>query len=111
MDGFSEAVWQKLWDSILRSCNTTLERFLLAMNIPEIDHAACKTLAVQVHGDPDAFTDAVDDMFDFHRIPGFTDVQHDSIYGWFWNEENYCTWFELRELFTIRQNEPTTQAA
>lgn len=111
MDGFNEAVWQKLWDSILRSRNTTLERFLLAMNIPEIDHAACKTLAVQFHGDPDAFTDAVDDMFDFHRIPGFTDVQHDSIYGWFWNEENYCTWFELRELFTIRQNEPTTQAA
>lgn len=111
MNGFSEAVWQKLWDSIMKSRNTKFERLLLAMNIPAIDHAACKTLAVQFHGDPDAFTDAVDDMFDFRRLPGFVDVQHESIYGWFWNEENYCMWFELRELFTILQTEQFTQAA
>lgn len=111
MDGFSEAVWQKLWDSIMRSRNTTLERFLLAMNIPAIDHAACKILAVQFHGDPDAFTDAVDDMFDFRQLPGFGDVQHESIYGWFWNEENYCMWFELRELVTIHKTESITLAA
>ena len=46
MDGFSEAVWQKLWDSIMRSRNTTFEWFLLAMNIPNIEtHNNCRRSA------------------------------------------------------------------
>lgn len=105
MEGFNGALWQKLWAAIQRSRNTTLDRFLFAMGIPMIGKNESRTLAEYFWGDPDAFADAVDNLFDFRKMKGFEDAQHDSIYRWFWNEENYCMWFELREEFMIRHME------
>ena len=36
MEGFGEKSWQRLWDAIQRSRNTTFERYLIAMDIPMI---------------------------------------------------------------------------
>lgn len=103
MDGFGEAEWQKLWTSIQRSRDTTFEQFLTAMDIPMIDSTAIRTLGKQFYGDLDALADAVENMFDFWRLPGFGEATHSSLYQWFWNEDNYCLWFELRDLIAIIQ--------
>ena len=105
MKGFNGALGQKLWAAIQRSRNTTLERFLLAMGIPKIGKTESRIMTEYFHGDPDAFTDAVDNLFDFRQLKDFEDTQHDSIYRWFWNEENYCMWFELRELLSFNKFE------
>ena len=103
MEGVGEKSWETLWDAIRKSRNTTFERFLIAMDIPMIGDAESKALAKRFNGDPDAFTDAVDHMFDFRQLPNFGETLHNNIYQWFWNEENYCMWFEMRELFTIQK--------
>lgn len=103
MEGLSDVLWQRLWAGIQRSRNTTLERFVFAMGIPMIGKTESRILAEHFREDPEAFTDAVDDMFDFRTLLGLGDDQHDSIYRWFWNEENYCMWFELREVLVVQK--------
>lgn len=108
MEGFGEKSWQKLWDAIQKSRNTTFERFVIAMDIPMIGNTASRILARQFDSNLEAFTDAVEAMFDFRQLPDFGETLHNNIYQWFWNEENYCMWFEMRELFTIQKAAPVT---
>lgn len=103
MDGFGEKSWQKIWDAIQKSRNTTFERFLIAMDIPLIGSNASEVLSKVFGGDLDAFVGAVEDMYDFTQIPDIGETMHNNIYQWFWNEENYCMWFEMRDLFTIEK--------
>ena len=103
MDGFGEKSWQKIWDAIQKSRNTTFERFLIAMDIPLIGNNASEALCKVFSGDLDAFVGAVEDMYDFRQIPDIGETMHNNIYQWFWNEENYCMWFEMRDLFTIEK--------
>lgn len=109
MDGFGEKSWQNLWDAIQRSRNTTFERFLIAMDIPMIGSTASRILAKQFNSDLEAFTDAVDNLYDFRQLPDFGETLHNNIYQWFWNEENFCTWLEMRELFTIQKTDAVKQ--
>lgn len=103
MDGFGEKSWQNLWDAIQISRNTTFERFLIAMDISLIGNNASEALCKVFSGDLDAFVGAVEDMYDFRQIPDIGETMHNNIYQWFWNEENYCMWFEMRDLFTIEK--------
>ncbi len=102
MDGFGETSWRSLWDAIQRSRETTFERFLVAMDIPMIGSTASKALAQVFHGSLDAFTDAIDAQYDFSQLPDFGEVKHQNIYEWFWDEDNYCMWFEMKELVHIQ---------
>ena len=103
MDGFGEKSWQKIWDAIQKSRTTTFERFLIAMDIPLIGSNASETLCKVFSGDLDAFVGAVEDMYDFRQIPDIGETMHNNIYQWFWNEENYCMWFEMLDLVTIEK--------
>ena len=103
MDGFGEKSWQNIWDAIQKSRTTSFERFLIAMDIPLIGNNASRTLSQIFHGDLDAFVDAVEEMYDFRQLPDIGETLHNNIYQWFWNEENYCMWFEMRDLITIEK--------
>lgn len=103
MDGFGEKSRQRIWDAIQKSRTTTFERFLIAMDIPLIGSNASETLCKVFSGDLDAFVGAVEDMYDFRQIPDIGETMHNNIYQWFWNEENYCMWFEMRDLVTIEK--------
>ncbi len=110
MDGFGEKKWQRIWDAIQKSRDTTFERFLVSMDIPMIGRTASKALAKQFGNSLDAFEEAVAEGFDFSHLEDFGEVKHQNIYNWFWNEENYCMWFEMKALVSIRSAPATAPA-
>lgn len=101
MDGFGEKSWQRLWDAIQRSRNTTFERYIIAMDIPMIGNTASRTLSRQFNASLEAFEVAIFQQFDFTQLPDFGDILHRNICDWFQNEENWYTWSELRNYVTI----------
>ncbi len=106
IDGFGEKSWQNLWDAIQRSRDTTFERYLIAMDIPQIGNDASRTLARRFHSSPDEFEAAVCGGFDFTQLPGFGDALHQNIYNWFGQEENWYLWSELRRYVHIAPPKP-----
>ena len=95
MEGFGEKSWQKLWDAIQKSRETTFERFLISMDIPMIGNDASSTLAAEFHNSLSEFIDAVYSQYDFTQLPNFGNTLHSNIYDWFSVEENHCLWYEL----------------
>ena len=107
LDGFGEKSWQRLWDAIQRSRETTFERYLIAMDIPLIGNTASRTLAQQFHSSLDEFEEAIYGGFDFTQLPDFGATLHQNIYQWFQKEENWDIWLGLRELVHIAPFAPS----
>lgn len=106
MDGFGEKSWQRLWEAIQRSRNTTFERYLIAMDIPMVGNTASRTLARTFRSSLDAFEEAVVSGYDFTQLPDFGDTLQNNIRTWFDSEDNWFTWYELRELVQIAPPAP-----
>lgn len=103
MEGFGEKSWQKLWDAIQRSRNTTFERYLVAMDIPLVGRTASGVLAKQFGGDLAAFEDAALTGYDFTQLPDFGETLNGSIHAWFEDEENLYIWEELQTMLNIQK--------
>ena len=103
MEGFGEKSWQRLWDAIQGSRNTTFERYLIAMDIPMVGNTASRTLAGEFHGDLAEFEDAVHHQYDFTKLPDFGDTLHNNIHEWFYNEENLYVWEVLQQMLYIEK--------
>lgn len=101
MDGYGERSWQRLWDAIQRSRDTTFERYMIAMDIPMVGNTASRTLSRQFNASLEAFEDAIFQQFDFTQLPDFGEPLHKNIHAWFQSEENWYTWAELRNYVTI----------
>ena len=101
MDGYGERSWQRLWDAIQRSRDTTFERYMIAMDIPMVGNTASRTLSRQFNASLEAFEDAIFQQFDFTQLPDFGETLHKNIHAWFQCEENWYTWAELRNFVTI----------
>lgn len=97
LNGFGEKSWQRLWNAIEDSRDTTFERYVIAMDIPMIGNTAGQTLAQQFHSSLDEFEEAVVTGYDFTQLPDFGETLHQNIHGWFQNEDNWLIWYELRE--------------
>ena len=107
MDGFGEKSWQRLWDAIERSRNTTFERYLISMDIPMIGNTASKELCHRFDGDLRGFEAAVDSGYDFSQLPDFGETLHRNIHEWFMTEENRILWEELQEMMNIERKTNT----
>ena len=103
MDGFGERSWQRLWDAIQQSRNTTFERYLISMDIPMIGNNASKILGRVFHYNLDEFRDAVYSGYDFTQLPDFGETLHANIHEWFCEEENFCIWEELQTMMNIKK--------
>ena len=103
MDGFGEKSWQRLWDAIQQSRNTTFERYVIAMDIPMVGNTASRALCREFHGSLDEFRDAVYGGYDFWRLPDFGETLHNNIQEWFNEEENFCIWEELQMMMNIQK--------
>ena len=82
IDGFGEKSYENLINSIDKSRNTTLERFIVAMGIPNIGRSAAKIIAKHFKGDLNAFVRETVSGFDYTTLEDFGQVAHDSIYKW-----------------------------
>lgn len=103
MDGFGEKSWQRLWNAIQQSRNTTFERYVIAMDIPMVGNTASGALCREFHGSLDEFRDAVYGGYDFRQLPDFGDTLHKNIHTWFNDEENFCIWEELQMMMNIQK--------
>lgn len=103
MEGFGKKSWQRLWDAIQGSRNTTFERYLIAMDIPMVGNTASRTLAGEFHGDLAEFEDAVHHQYDFTQLPDFGDTLHNNIHEWFYDEENLYVWEVLQQMLNIEK--------
>lgn len=111
MDGFGEKSWQRLWDAIEKSRNTTFERYVIAMDIPMIGSTTSAALGRCFHWDIQAFELAVDSGYDFTQLPDFGETLHNNIYEWFHIEQNRILWEELKPMVNIEQKEAVIPAA
>ena len=96
IDGFGEKSYNNLIKSINKSKNTTLERFIVAMGIPNIGRSAAKTIAKHFKGDLNAFVRETVGGFDYTTLEDFGQVAHDSIYTWLMN-------FSKKDLVALSQ--------
>lgn len=108
MEGFGEKSWQRLWNAIESSRNTTFERYLISMDIPMIGNTASRALARQFGGDLNAFKTAVDGGYDFTQLPDFGETLHQNIHEWFRDEENRNLWEELQKMMNIEKKTTAT---
>jgi len=80
LDGFGEKSAKKLLDSIAKSKNTTLDRFIYALSIPLIGRSASKTISKYFNGDFNKFCkECCLNQFDFTVLDDFGEAMNDSI--------------------------------
>lgn len=80
LDGFGEKSVKKLLNSIEKSKDTTLDRFIYALSIPLIGRSASKTISKYFNGDFDKFCkECCLNQFDFTVLDDFGDAMNDSI--------------------------------
>lgn len=103
MEGFGEKSWQRLWDAIQSSRNTSFERYLISMDIPMIGNSASRELGRRFSGDLEAFETAVDAGYDFTQLPDFGETLHRNIHDWLKVEDNRYLWEELQKMMNIEK--------
>lgn len=84
MDGFGERSYQKIWDAIEKSRNTSLERVITAIGIPNIGKSASKEIAKLCDGNVFIFVNLIAQKYDFTKLKDFGQVMSDSIYEYFY---------------------------
>lgn len=79
LDGFGEKSVKNLLDSIEKSRNTTLDRFIYSLSIPLIGRSASKTISKFFEGDFEVFYKAFTNPFDWTALDDFGTTMNDSI--------------------------------
>lgn len=80
LDGFGKKSVKKLFESISKSTNTTLDRFIYALCIPLIGRSASKTISKYFNGNFDRFyKECCINEFDFSILDDFGDAMSESI--------------------------------
>lgn len=103
MEGFGEKSWERLWNAIQKSRNTTFERYLISMDILMIGSTNSKALCGVFSGSLEDFENAVYQGYDFTQLPDFGETLHNNIHEWFCDEENIFIWDELRKIMNIEK--------
>ena len=89
LDGFGKKSVDKLLDSIEKSRNTTLDRFIYGLCIPLIGRTASKVIAKEFNNQVEGFYDIWCHGYDFTKLDDFGDAMNNSMkvfirdnYGW-----------------------------
>lgn len=83
LDGLGAKSVDKLLDSIEKSRDVTLDRFITALGIPNIGSSAAKAISQKFNGSYVDFVNAIGRQFDFTTLYDFGETMNDSIYNWF----------------------------
>lgn len=101
MEGFGKKSFDRLCSALSESRKVTLDRFLVAVDIPMIGRTASKAISQYFCGDIGQFEQAVRNKFDFTQLPDFGDTLCGNIYAWFERDENQVLWDELKKEVTF----------
>lgn len=79
LDGFGKKSVDKLLESIEKSRNTTLDRFIYGLCIPLIGKTASKTIAKEFNNQAEEFYDIWCHGYDFTKLDDFGDTMNNSM--------------------------------
>lgn len=105
MDGFGDKSYERMWNAIQTSRNTTLERVLNSVSIPLIGKTASREISKLCHGNPTDFIELIRANFDFTTLHDFGQNMHDSIYDYFSNSELTNNFIQLLECLNFPKQE------
>lgn len=109
LEGFGEKSVKKILDSIEKSRNTTLDRFIYALSIPLIGKSASKTIAKYFDGNfNDFFADDVVHYFDWTKLNDFGETMSDSVNDYIKDNENKI--WSLSTYFTFEKPQTTSSS-
>lgn len=102
LNGFGGTSVKKLLESIEKSRNTTLDRFIYSLSIPLIGRSASKTISKYFNGDVNKFMEAWKCVYDFtwNQLNDFGLSMHNSMVNFYLN--NYRDINSLLEEFTFK---------
>lgn len=101
LDGFGRKSVDKLLESIERSRNTTLDRFIYGLCIPLIGRTASKTIAKEFDNKAEEFYDIWCHGYDFTKLDDFGDTMNNSMQDFI--RDNYRWIAELIGEFIFRE--------
>ncbi|WP_347457791.1 BRCT domain-containing protein [Clostridium sp. C105KSO13] len=108
LDGFGEASYQNLQNSIYESRKTTFVRYLVAMDIPLIGRTISSLLDTVFNGSLEDFETAALSGYDFTAIEGIGPVFSNHIHSWFADEENLRLFRTLQTEMTFEERKENT---
>lgn len=103
LEGFGDKSVENLLSAIEKSKNTTLNRFIYSLSIPNVGKSASKTISNYFKGDFNSFFETVTDVdtyFDWTILPDFGDVLSNSINNYF--KENHLMVKELADIMNFK---------
>lgn len=100
LDGFGKKSVDKLLESIDKSRNTTLDRFIYGLCIPLIGRTASKTISKEFNNKVEEFYDIWCHGYDFTKLNDFGDTMNNSMQDFI--EDNYRWIAELIGEFNFR---------
>lgn len=110
LEGFGEKSVKKLLNSIEKSKNTTLNRFIYALSIPLIGRSASRTIAKYFDGDfNDFFADKVIHYFDWTKLNDFGEAMSNSMNGYIRYNETKI--WSLSTYFNFEKPQTTSDSA
>ena len=98
-DGFGDKSVDKLLDAIEDSRNTTLDRFIYSLSIPQIGRSASKDIAKFFNNNYEEFK-MYGTTINYTQIDGFGESMNNSLHKWL--NENHITMEELAKEFTFK---------
>ena len=98
LEGFGKKSFERLWNSITSSRNTTFVRFLdFSWTFLWSDEPKAGFWILVFHGSLQEFFDAASGDYDFTQLDDFGDTLNQNIHDWFSDENNLILWHELQK--------------
>lgn len=98
-DGFGDKSVDKLLDAIEGSTNTTFDRFIYSLSIPQIGRSASKDIAKFFNNNYEEFK-MYGTTINYTQIDGFGESMNNSLHKWL--SENHIMMEELAKEFTFK---------
>lgn len=111
MEGFGPRAFQKLIDAIEKSRTTTMERFLISMDIPMLGRHASAILCKAFEYDLARIESAAMGGYNFTVLEDFGEILHWNIRNWFCSRSNRDKWVHISSLLTFTTPSPVQSPA
>ena len=105
LKGFGENSYQRIWNAIIESKKTTLDRVINALGIPNIGETASKEISKFCMGDCNEFLNCIVRKYDFTKLKDFGETMSNSIYNYFSDCLNMDNFLALLDCLDIRKLE------
>lgn len=103
LEGFGEKSYRSCWKPLKKAVLCRLDRFLVALGIPNIGRRSAKVLAEACFRSWDNFIAKVDSEYDFTQLRDFGEVVNRNLYEYFGHEENRTMLSHLLEMLRLKR--------